>query len=155
MMNLRIALAALIASTSLLSAQDAAVVALELKPSTDASMPLAYTTKELTCKAGSKVKLTVNNTGGVLPQPHNVVLCKPGTDNKVMAASMTMMTDPKGMEKAYIPESTDILAFTKFAQPNMSESVEFTAPNEAGDYPFFCTFPGHSAIMKGVLKITP
>lgn len=145
---------AALAATPLLRAQDSGVTALELKPSANAATPLAYEKNELTCKAGAKVKLTVNNTGGVIPQPHNVVICKVGTDAKVVAAAMGMLTDPKGMEKAYVPESTDIIAHTKFAQPGASESVEFTAPMDPGDYPFFCTFPGHAAMMKGILKIT-
>ena len=31
-------------------------------------------------------------------------------------------------------------------------AIEFTAP-AAGDYPYMCTFPGHGAIMKGVMKV--
>ncbi len=143
-----------LASTSLLRAQDAGVVNLELKPSTNAATPLSYEKNELTCKAGSKVKLTVNNNGGAVPQPHNVVVCKVGADAKVLAAAMGMLADPQGMAKAYVPDSPDIIAHTKFAQPGMSESVEFTAPMDPGDYPFFCTFPGHAVMMKGILKIT-
>jgi azurin len=146
-------LAASLLSVTVVTAQDASTI--ELKPSTDATKPLAYDKSEFTAKAGSKIKLVVNNTGSAVPQPHNVVLCKPDTDGKVSAASMGMMTDPNGMAKAYVPESPDIIASTKFAQPGSQESVEVTLPAEPGDYPFFCTFPGHSLIMKGVLKVTP
>jgi azurin len=138
----------------LLRAQDAGTVALELKPSTNAATPLSYEKNDLTCKAGAKVKVTVNNNGGAVPQPHNFVLCKVGSDAKVLAAAMGMLTDPQGMTKSYVPDSPDIIAHTKFAQPGQSESVEFTAPMDPGDYPFFCTFPGHAVMMKGVLKIT-
>jgi azurin len=152
-MTHRIALLVIaLAAATTVRAQDA--TALELKPSPNAATPLSYDKAELTCKAGAKVKVTMNNNGGAVPQPHNFVLCKVGTDSKVMAAAMTMLTDPKGMEKSYVPESPDILAHTKFAQPGQAESVEFTAPMDPGDYPFFCTFPGHAALMKGVLKVT-
>jgi len=144
---------ALAAAISSVRAQDATV--LELKPSPNIATPLAYDKTELTCKVGAKVKVTMNNNGGAVPQPHNFVLCKVGADAKVMAAAMTMLTDPKGMEKAYVPESPDIIAHTVFAQPGQSQSVEFTAPMEPGSYPYFCTFPGHAAMMKGVLKVTP
>lgn len=140
--------------TPLTRAQDAGAASLELKPSTNAATPLAYETNELTCKAAAKVKVTVNNVGGVVPQPHNFVLCKVGADAKVLAAAMGMLTDPQGMAKSYVPDSTDIIAHTKFAQPGQAESVEFIAPTDAGDYPFFCTFPGHAVLMKGVLKVT-
>jgi azurin len=148
-----IALAVAIASS--LAAQDAAVSVLELKPSTNTATPLAYESNQLTCKVGAKAKLVMNNTGGAIPQPHNIVLCKIGTDAKVMGAAMGMLTDPKGMDKAYVPESPDILAYTLFAQPGATAEKEFVAPTEPGDYPFFCTFPGHAVMMKGVLKVTP
>lgn len=145
-----LATAFLIAAGSVF-AQDATVI--ELKPSTNIATPLAYDKSDFTAKAGAKIKLVMNNNGGAAPQPHNVVLCKPGTADKVVAAAMGMLTDPNGMAKAYVPESTDIIAHTKFAQPGQTESVEVTLPAEAGDYPFFCTFPGHAAIMKGILKV--
>jgi azurin len=149
---IRLLATVLLAAAGTALSQDAAVT-IEFKPSTNIATPLAYEKSEFTAKASSKVKLVMNNNGGAAPQPHNVVLCKPGTMEKVMGASMGMLTDPNGMAKAYVPESPDILAFTKFAQPGQTESVEITLPAEAGDYPFFCTFPGHAAIMKGILKV--
>ncbi len=133
------------------SAQD---VTIELKPSTSAATPLAYDKTDFTIKAGQKVKVTLNNTGGILPQPHNFLLMKPGTLDKVGALANAMLTDPKAMEKSYIPESPDILAHTKLVQPGQSDSVEFTAPAEAGDYPFACTFPGHWLLMRGIIHVT-
>jgi azurin len=152
-MSKTLAILAAVFFANLASAQD--VTSIELTPSKDAAKPLAYDKTEFTAKAGSKIKLTMNNNGAAVPQPHNVVLCKPGTDGKVSAASMTMLTDPAGMAKAYVPASPDVLASTVFAQPGQSQSVEVTLPAEPGDYPFFCTFPGHSMIMKGVLKVVP
>ena len=35
----------------------------------------------------------------------------------------------------------------------MSLSTEFRAPPNLGDYPFVCTFPGHSLTMRGVMKV--
>lgn len=148
----RIALAAALTITGIAKAQDASVI--ELKPSSNVATPLAYEKTEFTAKAGSKIKLVFNNSVAAVPQPHNIVLCKPGTGDKVAGAAMAMLTDPNGMAKSYVPESADIIAHTKFAQPGQTESVEVTLPAEVGDYPFFCSFPGHSAIMKGVLKVT-
>jgi len=148
----RILATALLITAGSVFAQDAATI-IELKPSTNIATPLAYDKTEFTAKAGAKIKLVMNNNGGAAPQPHNVVLCKPGTMDKVVGAAMGMLTDPNGMAKAYVPESPDIIAFTKFAQPGGTESVEVTLPAEAGDYQFFCTFPGHAAIMKGILKV--
>lgn len=147
-----LALALSIGFTAAASAQD--VAALELKPSANPASPLSYDKAELTVKAGQKVKLTLNNAGGILPQPHNFVLMKPGTLDKVGALANAMLSDPKAMDKSYIPESPDILTSMKLVQPGQTGSVEFTAPADAGDYPFACTFPGHWLLMRGVIKVT-
>ena len=125
-----------------------------LKPSTDVNRPLAFDKAELSAKAGARIKLVLTNEGGALSQPYNVVLCKPGTADKVVAAAMSMVTDPSGMAKGYVPDSTDIVAYTPLAQPGETQSIEVTLPTAAGDYPFFSTFPGHPVIMKGVLKVS-
>ncbi len=145
---------AVLAFASLSSAQDAEVATLELKP--HATNPLGYDKTDLTVKAGQKVKLTLNNTGSIAPQPHNFLLIKPGKDQAVGAQANAMMTDPQAMSKSYIPDASkdDIIAHTKLVQPNSTETIEFTAPAEAGDYPYMCTFPGHWLLMKGVLHIT-
>ncbi len=137
-------------------AQDASVAIIELKPSANPSTPLGYEKTELTVKAGQKVKLTLNNTGGILPQPHNFLLLKPGKLDAVGALANAMLADPQGMAKSYIPEAAkpDILANTKLVQPNSSETIEFTAPADAGDYPYICTFPGHWMLMRGVMHVT-
>ena len=114
--------------------------------------PLAYDTKEFSVKAGQKVKLTFNNTHPAVPQPHNIVIAKPGTKDTLLGQAMQMAAAPDGMAKGFIPDSPDILFKTKLLQPNTSETIEFTAP-AAGDYPYLCTFPGHGAIMNGVMKV--
>lgn len=127
-----------------------AVAEITIKP--DLANPLAYDTKSFTVKSGQKVKFTFNNTHPAVPQPHNWVLGKPGSKDKMLADAMKIMTDPKALEKGYIPESSDILFHTKLLQPNTSETIEFVAP-AAGDYPYVCTFPGHGILMNGVMKV--
>jgi azurin len=148
------ALAALALLTLNVSAQEADMATIELKP--HPSNPLGYDKTDLTVKAGQKVKLTLNNTGSVAPQPHNFILIKPGKDQAVGAQANAMMTDPQAMAKSYIPDASkdDIIAHTKLVMPNATETIEFTAPAEAGDYPYMCTFPGHWLLMKGVMHIT-
>lgn len=149
-------LAAIAAVTLPALAQDADVATIELKPSANPASPLAYDKTELSVKAGQKVKLTLNNNGGILPQPHNFLLLKPGKLDAVGAQANAMLADPQGMAKSYIPEAAkpDIIVNTKLVQPNQSETIEFTAPEEAGDYPYICTFPGHWMLMRGVMHVT-
>lgn len=146
--------AAAVTTSSTASAQEAGAAVIELKP--HPTNPLGYDKTDLTVKAGQKVKLTLNNTGGIAPFPHNFILIKPGKDAAVGAQANAMMADPTAMAKGYIPDASkeDIIAHTKLVQPTMSETIEFTAPAEAGDYPYMCTFPGHWMLMKGTMHVT-
>lgn len=142
---------ATICSFASLSAQDA-VKEINLKP--DPTNPMMFDQKALTVKPGEKVKITFANTSSA-PLPHNLLICKPGSLQKVGALANAMLTDPQAMAKDYIPESEDVLFHTKLIQPGQSAVLEFTAPAEAGDYPYLCTFPGHWMLMQGVLKVVP
>ncbi|MEZ0273486.1 MAG: plastocyanin/azurin family copper-binding protein [Roseimicrobium sp.] len=123
-----------------------------LKP--DNANPLAYdpTSKTFTVKVGEKFKVTLENKA-TIPQPHNLLICKPGSLQKVGAAANGMLTDPQAMAKDYVPESPEVLHHTKLVQPGQSESLEITAPSEPGDYVYLCTFPGHWILMNGIMKV--
>ena len=137
-----------------LAAQEANVLVVELRP--HPKIPLAYDKTELTGKVGTRVSLTLSNLDGPLEQPHNFVLLKPGKIDAVGTLATAMITDPKALEKNYIPDqTTDILAHTPLVQPGESVTIEFTLPVEPGDYPFLCTFPGHWLQMRGTFHVTP
>lgn len=138
------------AATAAPAAAASGVAEITIKP--DVANPLAYDTKEFKVKAGQKVKLIFNNTHPAVPQPHNIVIAKPGTKDKLLGLAMAMAAAPDGMAKGFIPESPDILFHTKLLQPNTTETLEFTAP-AAGEYPYLCTFPGHGILMNGVMKV--
>lgn len=124
--------------------------AITIKP--DAVNPLAYDTKSFTVKAGLPVKLTFSNDTAV-PLQHNLCICKIGTKDAIIALATTMMAQPDALAKGYIPESPDILWHTRLLNQKESQTLEFTAPAEKGDYPYLCTFPGHAILMNGVMKV--
>jgi azurin len=132
------------------AAAPSSVAEITIKP--DTANPLAYDTKEFKVKSGQKVKLTFNNSHPAVPQPHNLVIAKDGAKDKLLGLAMAMAAAPDGMAKGFIPQSPDILFNTKLLQPNQTETLEFTAP-APGNYPYLCTFPGHGAIMNGVMKV--
>ncbi len=138
------------AGTPAAPAQAGDVHEMTMKPAGAAGME--YDIKTFTVKAGQKIKITFENSHPV-PQPHNIVFCKPGTKDKVMMAAMQMAASPDGMTKGYIPEGEDIFAHTKLIQPTQTEVLEFSAPAEAGQYPYLCTFPGHGLLMNGVMTV--
>jgi azurin len=144
----------LLASTFVFTMLSAAVLAedvTELVLMPDAANPLMYDKKALAAKAGVKIKITLDNKSAI-PQPHNLMVLKPGTKDKIIALANAMLTDPNAMAKDFIPDSPDIIQHTKLIQPGQSGFIEVTL--EAGEYPYLCTFPGHSILMNGVLTVT-
>ena len=56
-------------------------------------------------------------------------------------------------EKDYVPDLPDVLHFVPVIDPNKQHSLHFSTPEQPGDYPFICTFPGHWIAMQGILKV--
>ena len=48
-----------------------------------------------------------------------------------------------------------MLAATRLLVAGERETLQLTAPAEAGDCEFVCTFPGHHQVMWGWLIVTP
>jgi azurin len=120
---------------------------------------MQYDKKTFTVKAGDKVSILFTNKA--CPLQHNLIILKPGTDAKFGAAADKMITtDAAGaLAKLYIPDDADskaaiIAASTKLIGTGQNEIISFTAPAEAGEYPYICTFPGHRFLMKGVMTVT-
>jgi azurin len=114
---------------------------------------MQYDKKELTVKAGAKVKLTFKNEKCALM--HNFLLLKRGSKDAVGALADKMLSDPQALAKQYCPETGDILVKgNKLIGIGQSDVIEFTAPAVEGDYPYLCTFPGHWRLMHGVLHVT-
>ena len=109
---------------------------------------LKFDTDKLEVKAGSRVKVVFNNNDDML---HNFVITKPGAANAVGNAALRLNLN--GPKMNYVPASADVLYHTNILQPETAESIYFVAPTEPGDYQFVCTFPGHSSLMQGILKV--
>ncbi len=109
---------------------------------------MVFSKDKLTVKAGAKVTLTFKNNSMAKGMTHNFVLTKPGKAQGVIDASVAA-----GPDKGWIADSADIIAKGKLIDAGESQTIEFTAPTEPGDYPYVCTFPGH-ATMKGIMKVT-
>lgn len=117
---------------------------------------MQYNLKEFEVKAGETVKLTLKHSGKMpkTSMGHNIVILKPGTN----AMSWGLAVPGKGgtVANGYIPtdatHKAPIIAYSKMLGGGESVTIEFTAP-AAGEYPFVCTFPGHVAMMRGVMKV--
>ncbi len=113
---------------------------------------IQFAPRELRVKAGTKVRLIFDNPDLMM---HNLVLLARGAEEEVGALADKLAADPKGMERGYIPASPKVLHATPLVAPNGKSELVFDAPNEPGDYPYLCTFPGHWRVMKGVLIVEP
>jgi azurin len=111
---------------------------------------MQYDKKTFTVKAGETIDIVFENPDFM---QHNVVITRPGMLEKVGAAADVLARDPKGAEKNYVPEMSEVLYATKLVDPNGRVTLRFTAPDKAGDYPYVCTFPGHWRIMNGIMKV--
>ena len=131
--------------------KEEAAVKLTLKAVGNPPGTMKFENADISVKAGSKVILTFENPDVL---QHNFVLTKIGKKDAVGALADAMLTDPEALKKQYVPESDDVIASTKLVNPTQSEVIEFTLPDEPGDYPYICTFPGHWRLMNGILKVT-
>jgi azurin len=113
---------------------------------------MRYDTSRLVVKSGEPFEIRFENVDFM---PHNLVLVKPGTREKVGLLSARMKPDDlDGDGRAFIPESPDILAATKLIEPHQKTALKLTAPTQDGTYDYFCTYPGHYLIMWGQLIVT-
>lgn len=112
---------------------------------------LAFDIEEFTVYAGQQVQLTFINPEGAL-QPHNVLIVRPGTATRIGLLVNRKMRDPEFLKDPN-PGTSDVLFASKLLQAGEEEIMEFTAPSEPGEYPYVCTFPGHWAVMKGIMVV--
>ncbi len=84
--------------------------------------------------------------------PHNLCFFQPGTD--VVAVANKQMEKPEeALKRNWLPDDKSIWLHSKPLNPKESDTMEFTAPEKPGVYPYACTFPGHAAIMQGKMNV--
>jgi len=107
---------------------------------------MAFDKTTFEVKAGSDVTVIFKNVSKTLE--HNWVLTEPGKDQTVAMEGIKA-----GGDKGWFAKTADVIAFTKMIKPGGEEKVSFKAPTKPGSYPYICTFPGHSAMMKGTMIV--
>jgi len=100
-----------------------------------------------------KVTLKLVHTGKLpaASMGHNWVLAKSADVASLATAGMSA-----GAANSYLPAGDErVLAATKVIGGGESTSIEIDTSklSAGGDYTFFCSFPGHWAIMKGKLNV--
>ena len=112
---------------------------------------MQFNVKKLRATAGKPITLTLKHVGKIPKEAmgHNLVILQEGTDEAAFAAKAITAKDTD-----YIPasEKNSIIAHTKLLGGGEEDTIEFTI-DKKGTYNFLCTFPGHVAMMKGVLIV--
>ena len=83
---------------------------------------------------------------------HNVVISKTADMASVASAGMKA-----GAAADYVPkDNASVIASTSMIGGGGKTSTTFAGSKltAGGDYSFFCSFPGHSALMKGTVVVT-
>lgn len=114
---------------------------------------MQYNIKAFDVTEGQNVVLSFKHIGQLpaVAMGHNVVILESGTAVPAFATKCAPAKDT-----GYIPQDEEskkeMIAHTKLLGGGESDEITFTAP-AAGEYPFICTFPGHFAIMQGVMTV--
>lgn len=122
--------------------------------SIDSTDSMQFSTDELTVDAScSEVELTLTHSG-TLPRNamgHNWVLTRAEDAGAVNQDGMQA-----GLDNEYVqPGDARVIAHTPVIGGGEEASVTFSIEGleAGGDYSFFCSFPGHFALMKGEFRI--
>lgn len=111
---------------------------------------LQFDKKEFTVVAGKAVEIVFENPDAM---QHNLVIGKPKSMEIIGAAADKLITAKDGAERNYVPAISQVLASTPLVNPDQSYRLKFKAPDQPGEYPYVCTFPGHWRIMNGVMRV--
>ena len=108
---------------------------------------MMYDVKEFSVETGRLVSLQFVNKDLA---PHNLLIVKPGKADEVSNLAISLAED--GPKKEWRPDTPLILWGSKMINQNESDEIIFNAP-DPGIYPFICTYPGHSQMMRGIMKV--
>lgn len=111
---------------------------------------LKFDIEDFTVTAGQPVEIIFENPDFM---QHNLLIVEPGALEAVGEAADKLATSVNGADQDYIPDMEEILYTTPLINPNETYTLTFTAPENPGEYPYVCTFPGHWRTMQGTMNV--
>ena len=144
----------ILGATVVLSLMSPVAFAGECDISIEATASMAFSTKEITInKACKEVNLTLKNAGNMpkAAMGHNLVITKKADMQAVLTEG-----NAAGLSKNFVKDNDDrVIAHTAVLGGGESATIKFKTDklNTKDAFAFFCSFPGHSAVMKGVVKV--
>ena len=145
MRNFLIAASFLLASSSAFAACSIDVDGNDAMQFNVKAIEIPSTCKDFTINVTHSGKMARNVMG------HNVVISKTADMQGVANDGATA-----GLDKEYVkPDDARVIAHTKVIGAGEKTSVTFDTSKLAADgkYSFFCSFPGHWALMKGTIAV--
>ena len=111
---------------------------------------MKYDLEEFTVKAGTTVDIVFENNDAM---QHNWLLLQPGSLEIVGKAADVFATKPEAPAKGYVPAVPYVLTSSILIDPGTKTTIRVQVPDEPGEYPYVCTFPGHWRTMNGIMKV--
>lgn len=120
----------------------------------EATDAMTFNTKEISVpKSCKSFTINLKHTGTMSKNimGHNLVVSKQADEQGVLQDG-----SKAGVAKSFVkPQDPRMVAATNVIGGGESASASFNPAQlePAGNYVFFCSFPGHAAVMKGTLKL--
>jgi azurin len=114
---------------------------------------MKYSVTAIAAKPGEQIRIVLHTVSSMpkMVMAHNWVLLKKEADEAAFINASALARQTDFIAPA---QKVHVLAATGMAGAGETVEVTFTAPKEAGKYPFVCSFPGHwAAGMKGTLTV--
>ncbi|MCC5838904.1 MAG: cupredoxin domain-containing protein [Opitutales bacterium] len=116
---------------------------------------MRFAPTRFTVRAGHRITLTLDNIGRMPKESmgHNLVILDQGVAPNAFAAASVGFP-----QNEYIAPQFEnrVIAATTVLGPGEQETITFIAPATPGEYPFVCSFPGHTqARMVGIMIVIP
>ncbi len=115
---------------------------------------MQFSVKEFEVKAGEQIELEFKNEGTLpkIAMGHNIVILKEGV-SAIAFGGKALQAGANATNALPDAVKTDVIAYSQLLGPGESEIVKFKAPAKPGIHQFVCTFPGHYAMMRGVMVV--
>ena len=115
---------------------------------------MKYDVSEITLDTSCKQTKISLKHAGKLPinaMGHNVVI----VEEKNLSKITQQINFSLGVEKGYLPDSEDIIFISAMVGGGDTTELEMDMSklDKTKNYIFFCSFPGHWALMRGKIKI--
>ena len=114
---------------------------------------LKFSMELVEASPGEKIRMTLEVVSNMpkTAMGHNIAIVDKDAD-----VDEFVMQSMSAKDNEYIAPALEdqVVAFTEMIGGGETSVIEFTVPEEPGDYVFVCTFPGHYfAGMKGILRV--